>query len=52
MDRKMREQFYQIALTVWAEYQASGEHVTQQEADIWFARLEAGEDVPPSWLHD
>jgi predicted transcriptional regulator len=43
-----RNQFLQDALAAWAEYQATGLHVTAQDADAWMARLEAGEqaDVP------
>jgi predicted transcriptional regulator len=49
---EQREQFRQDALSAWADYQASGLHVTQTEADAWLARLEAGEDVPPPAAHD
>jgi len=49
---EQREQFRQDALSAWADYQASGLHVTQTAADAWLARLEAGEDVPPPPAHD
>ena len=39
-----REQVRQDALAAWAEYEATGQHVTAEEADDWLARLEAGED--------
>lgn len=37
-----REQFRQDALAGWANYQATGLHVTAEEADAWLAKLEAG----------
>ncbi|MDI5933139.1 CopG family ribbon-helix-helix protein [Halomonas kalidii] len=40
-----RESFKQDALHAWEEYQRSGLHLTQEDADAWLARLEAGEDV-------
>lgn len=43
-----REQFRQDALAAWANYQATGLHVSAEEADAWLAKLEAGKDaVPP-----
>jgi len=47
-----REQFRQDALAAWAEYQATGLHVTAEEADAWLARLEAGEDAEPPECHE
>ena len=47
-----REQFRKDALAAWGEYQATGRHVTEAEADAWLARLEAGEDVEPPSPHD
>ena len=35
----------------WVEYQASGLHLTFEEADAWLAKLEAGEDVSPPECH-
>jgi predicted transcriptional regulator len=46
-----REQVRQDALAAWAEYEATGQHVTAEEADAWLARLEAGEDVEPPATH-
>lgn len=46
-----REQLRQDALAAWAEYQATGLHVTAEEADEWLARLEAGEDAEPPTPH-
>jgi predicted transcriptional regulator len=47
-----REQLRRDAVAAWAEYQATGQHVTGAEADAWLARLEAGKaaDLPGS--HD
>ncbi|MGH7123767.1 MAG: CopG family ribbon-helix-helix protein [Stellaceae bacterium] len=47
-----REQLRRDALAAWSEYQESGRHVTQKEADAWLRRLEAGEDVEPPKPHD
>jgi len=47
-----RERLRQDALTAWREYQATGRHVTAEEADAWLARLEAGEDAEPPAPHD
>lgn len=46
-----REQVRQDALAAWAEYQATGLHVTAEEADAWLARLKAGEDIEPPLPH-
>ena len=40
-----REAFRQAGLQAWAEYQATGQHVTHDEADAWLAKLEAGEEA-------
>ena len=40
-----REQLRQDALAAWADYQATGLHVTAEEADAWLAKLEAGKHV-------
>lgn len=40
-----REQFRQSAIAVWNDYQATGLHATADEADAWFAKLEAGDDA-------
>jgi predicted transcriptional regulator len=40
-----RESFKQDALRAWSQYQATGQHVTQEEADAWLAKLERGEDA-------
>ena len=47
-----RESFRQDGLRAWAEYQATGQHVTEGEADAWLAGLEAGRDEDPPECHD
>ena len=42
-----REQFRQDALSAWAHYQATGLHVTAEDADAWLAKLEVGKSVLP-----
>jgi predicted transcriptional regulator len=46
-----RADFRKNAFTAWAEFQATGMHVTEAEADAWLARLEAGEDAEPPQPH-
>jgi predicted transcriptional regulator len=46
-----REQLRQDALAAWNDYQATGLHVTAEEADAWLARLEAGEDAEAPECH-
>lgn len=46
-----REAFKQDAIKAWEEYQATGQHVTYEEADAWLAKLEAGDDVEPPECH-
>ncbi|PHM69998.1 CopG family ribbon-helix-helix protein [Xenorhabdus kozodoii] len=40
-----RESFKQDALRAWEAYQENGLHLTLEEADVWLAKLEAGEDA-------
>lgn len=42
-----RETFRQDGIRAWNDFQATGLHVTQEEADAWLAKLETGEDVEP-----
>jgi predicted transcriptional regulator len=42
-----RGRLRQDALAAWRAYTATGLHVTEDEADAWLAKLEAGEDAPP-----
>lgn len=46
-----RERLRQDVHAAWAEYQATGLHLTGEEVDAWLARLEAGEDVDPPKCH-
>lgn len=46
-----REEFQRDASAAWAEFQATGFHVTAAEADAWLVRLAAGEDVEPPQPH-
>jgi predicted transcriptional regulator len=46
-----RESFKQDALSAWNQYQQTGKHLTLEEADVWLAKLEAGEDVEPPACH-
>jgi predicted transcriptional regulator len=45
------EQHRQEAIDALEEYEATGLHVTGEEADAWLARLEAGEDAEPPIPH-
>ena len=52
LDREEKQQqFRQDALAAWTDYQATGLHATQEEADAWLAKLEAGDDAPPPACH-
>lgn len=46
-----RESFKQDAMNAWNQYQQTGKHLTLEEADVWLAQLEAGEDVEPPACH-
>lgn len=46
-----REAVRQDALEAWSDYQATGLHLTQEEADGWLAKLEAGKDEEPPECH-
>jgi predicted transcriptional regulator len=46
-----RESFIQDGIRAWEEYQATGLHLTQEEADAWPAELEAGGDAEPPECH-
>ena len=47
-----REAFRKETLAAWSAYEARGQHLTGQEAEAWFAELEAGHDVEPPECHD
>jgi len=46
-----REAYRQDGINAWNEYQITGLHVSQEEADTWLAQLEAGKDVEPPECH-
>lgn len=46
-----RESFRQDTINAWNDYQATGLHITGEEADAWLAKLEAGQDAEPPALH-
>ncbi|HKN20975.1 MAG TPA: hypothetical protein VJX73_06145 [Terracidiphilus sp.] len=49
--RAIRDQLRQAALAAWSDYQTTGLHLTEEEADAWLTRLEAGEDVEAPACH-
>jgi predicted transcriptional regulator len=52
LDRQdQRRSFRQDAADAWAEYQRTGLHVTDKEADAWLAKLEAGETAAAPDCH-
>jgi predicted transcriptional regulator len=46
-----REAFRQEGIRAWEDYEATGLHVTHNEADAWLAKLEQGQDVEPPACH-
>jgi predicted transcriptional regulator len=46
-----REAFRQAGLQAWDGYQATGQHVTHDEADAWLAKLEAGGEAAVPECH-
>ena len=46
-----REAFRQAGLQAWEDYQATGKYLTHDEADIWLAKLEAGEEAEVPECH-
>ena len=46
-----REALRQAALRAWAEYQATGLHVTSEEANAWLVKLADGQNVEPPACH-
>jgi predicted transcriptional regulator len=47
-----REEFRQAGLRAWNEYEETGQHVTHEEADVWLAKLEAGEEAEIPECHN
>ena len=39
------------ALAAWEDYQTTGLHLTEEEAEVWLAKLEAGEDAKAPECH-
>ncbi len=48
---EQRSQFYRDGVASWEEYQATGLHVTNEEVNAWFDRLDSGERVAPPECH-
>lgn len=46
-----REAFRQDTLKAWEQYRTTGLHVTADEADVWLAQLEQGNDIEPPACH-
>jgi len=46
-----REQLRQDTLAAWEEYERTGLHLTEREADEWLTKLAAGEDAPVPKCH-
>lgn len=46
-----RAELHRAGNAAWADYQSNGLHLTQEEMEVWFARIAAGEDVPPPECH-
>ena len=46
-----QEAFRQECLESWAEFEATGLHVTHAEVDAWLAELEAGRAAEPPGCH-
>lgn len=52
VEREEKQEAYrQAGMKAWNDYQATGQHVTMEEADDWLAKLEAGDDVEPPECH-
>ncbi len=47
-----REQLRQAAFAAWKDYQATGLHLTEEEADAWLTKLAGGENVEAPECHD
>lgn len=47
-----RDRVNREALAAWADYEATGLHLTGEEVDAWLARLEAGEAADPPACHE
>ena len=47
-----REAFRQAGLQAWTKFQATGQHITHDEADAWLAKLEAGVETAVPECHN
>jgi hypothetical protein len=47
MIEEKRETFKQDAIRAWARYEATGLHVSMEEADAWMVKLASGIDIEP-----
>lgn len=56
MKHDLREEKQQIfrkdALVAWETFEATGQHVTAEEADRWLSQLEKGNDIQPPMCHN
>jgi predicted transcriptional regulator len=50
-EQAIRERLRQDALAAWDDYQTTGLHLTEEEADAWLTKLEAGEDAGAPECH-
>jgi predicted transcriptional regulator len=46
-----REALRQDGAKAWNDYQVTGLHVTDAEADAWLAKLQSGQDLEPPECH-
>ena len=46
-----REKLRHDALAAWNDYQTTGLHLTEEEADAWLTKLAAGEDAEAPECH-
>ncbi|HFO0273531.1 TPA: CopG family ribbon-helix-helix protein [Enterobacter asburiae] len=46
-----REAYLRDAKNAWEDFQRTGLHITEEEADEWLAKLAAGNDVEPPECH-
>lgn len=50
--RMMRDALRQDGIRTWNEYQATGLHISMEEADSWLEKLETGKQVEPPEYHN
>ncbi len=49
--KKDCERLLRDALATWNDYHATGLYATHEEADVWLAKLEAGENAEVPECH-